>query len=124
MCIRDSMTIVTIGDDRKVDQIEKQLNKLVDVAALQDITLGGHLEREVVLAKVLADASQKPQLERVAESFNASLVAVSDTQFIIEMSGSSEKINELLTSIRALTILELARSGVTGLSSGETVLKV
>ena len=118
------MTIVTIGDDRKVDQIEKQLNKLVDVAALQDITLGGHLEREVVLAKVLADASQKPQLERVAESFNASLVAVSDTQFIIEMSGSSEKINELLTSIRALTILELARSGVTGLSSGETVLKV
>lgn len=118
------MTIVTIGDDRKIDQIEKQLNKLVDVAALQDITLGGHLEREVVLAKVLANESQKPQLERVAESFNASLVAVSDTQFIIEMSGSSEKIDELLNSIKTLTVLELARSGVTGLSSGETVLKV
>lgn len=116
------MTIVTVGDDRKIDQIEKQLNKLVDVAALQDITVSGHLEREVVLAKVVADESQKQDLERVVKSFNAGLITVSDTQFIVEMSGSSEKVDELLKSIDGLNILELARSGVTGLSSGESVL--
>ncbi len=118
------MTIVTIGDERKIDQIEKQLNKLVDVAALQDITISGHLEREVVLAKVIADASQKPDLERVVDGFNAALITVSETQYIIEMSGSSEKVDELLKSIDGLVILELARSGVTGLSTDETVLAV
>lgn len=117
------MTIVTTGDDRKIDQIEKHLNKLVDVAALQDITVGGHLEREVMLAKLLADVEQKANLDIIVKAFNASLITISETQFIVEMSGSSEKIDELLKSLDGLTILELARSGVTGLSSDETVLK-
>jgi len=118
------MTIVTTGDDRKIDQIEKHLNKLVDVAALQDITVGGHLEREVMLAKLLADVEQKANLDIIVKAFNASLITISETQFIVEMSGSSEKIDELLKSLDGLTILELARSGVTGLSSDETALKV
>ncbi|MGK0374712.1 MAG: acetolactate synthase-1/3 small subunit [Arenicella sp.] len=117
------MTIVTTGDDRKIDQIEKHLNKLVDVAALQDITIGSHLEREVVLAKLLVKGEQKADLDKIIKSFNASLITVSNTQFIVEMSGSSEKVDELLKSLNGLTILELARSGVTGLSSDETVLK-
>jgi acetolactate synthase-1/3 small subunit len=117
------MTIVTTGDDRKIDQIEKHLNKLVDVAALQDITIGSHLEREVVLAKLLVKGEQKADLDKIIKSFNASLITVSDSQFIVEMSGSSEKVDELLKSLNGLTILELARSGVTGLSSDETVLK-
>lgn len=118
------MTIVTTGDDRKIDQIEKHLNKLVDVAALQDITVGNHLERELVLAKLLANNEQKVDLEMVVKAYNASLITVSDTQFIVEMSGSSEKVDELLKSLSGLTILELARSGVTGLSASETVLTV
>jgi len=118
------MTIVTIGDDRKIDQIKKHLNKLIDVAALEDITLGGHLEREVVLAKVKVKDSQKADLEHIVEGFNAGLITVSDSQFIIEMSGSSEKVDELLSSISGLEILELARSGVIGLSSGEQSLTV
>ena len=116
------MTIVTTGDDRKIDQIEKHLNKLVDVAALQDITVGGHLEREVVLAKLVADAAQKTDLDNIVKAYNASLITVSDTQFIVEMSGSSEKVDELMKSLNGLTILELARSGVTGLSSDESSL--
>lgn len=118
------MTIVTTGDDRKIDQIEKHLNKLVDVAALQDITLGGHLEREVVLAKLVANAAQKTDLDNIVKAYNAGLITVSDTQYIVEMSGSSEKVDELLNSLRGLTILELARSGVTGLSSDESSLTV
>jgi len=116
------MTIVTTGDDRKIDQIEKHLNKLVDVAALQDITIGGHLEREVILAKLTASDQEKVSLDSIVNAFNASLITVSDSQFIVEMSGSSEKVDELLKSLDGLTILELARSGVTGLSSDETVL--
>jgi len=116
------MTIVTTGDDRKIDQIEKHLNKLVDVAALQDITVGGHLEREVVLVKVMLTSAQKNELDEVVSAFNASLITVSDAQFIVEMSGSSEKVDELLKSLSGLSILELARSGVTGLSSDETTL--
>ena len=117
------MTIVTVGDDRKIDQIEKQLNKLVDVAALKDITVSGHLEREVVLVKVVIDPSQKDDLARIVKAFNGSLITVSDTQSIIEMSGSSEKVDELLHSLANTEILEIARSGVTGLSSGEGALQ-
>lgn len=118
------MTIVTVGDDRKIDQIEKQLNKLVDVAALKDITVSGHLEREVALVKVVIALDKKDDLDRIVKAFNGSLITVSDTQSIIEMSGSSEKVDELLKSLTNIQIIEIARSGVTGLSSGEGALTV
>ncbi len=118
------MTIVTIGDDRKIDQIEKQLNKLVDVAALHDITIGGHLEREVVLAKVHVEQNQIGDLQRVVDAFNGELITVSETTFIVQMSGSSEKIDELLRSLSQTEITEVARSGVIGLSSGDDALTV
>lgn len=118
------MTIVTVGDDRKIDQIEKQLNKLVDVAALEDITVSGHLEREVILAKVVVKPEQKADLDRIVAAFNGALIDVSESQSIIEMSGSSEKIDELLNSLSGVQIIEIARSGVTGLSSSEGALTV
>jgi len=90
------MTIVTIGDDRKIDQIEKQLNKLVDVATLQDITVAGHLEREVVLIKIAIDPGKKNDLDRVVTAFNATLIDSASDQYIIEMNGSSEKVDELI----------------------------
>jgi acetolactate synthase-1/3 small subunit len=118
------MTIVTTGDERRIDQIEKQLNKLVDVVALQDITVNQHLEREVVLVKVsIADQSDgKTDLNRVVDAFNGSLIEVSSQVFIVEMSGSSEKVDELLKTLVNITILEIARSGATGLTSGENAL--
>ena len=118
------MTIVTTGDERKIDQIEKHLNKLVDVAALQDITSDGHLEREIVLIKIEIEAGKKDDLQRIVEAFNAKLIEVNDLLYIIEMSGSSEKIDELLKSLSNGNIIEVARSGVTGLASGERALTV
>jgi acetolactate synthase-1/3 small subunit len=118
------MTIVTSGDERRIDQIEKHLNKLVDVAALQDITVSGHLEREVVLAKVVVDDDKKPSLDAIVKGFNASLITVSTSHYIVEMSGSTEKVDELLHSLDGITILEVARSGATGLSSTESALVV
>ena len=122
------MTIVTRGDERKIDQIEKQLFKLIDVAALQDITINRHLEREVVLVKVSLSADtlaeSKASLDRIVAAFNGSLLDVSESVFIVELSGSGEKVDELIKSLGSLNIIELARSGVTGLSSTERTLSV
>ena len=118
------MTIVTTGDDRKIDQIEKHLNKLVDVVALQDITVAGHLEREVVLVKLRVEDDQIEPLKRIAQGFNASLSDVAENKFIVEMSGSCEKVDELLNSLSNSEIIEVARSGVIGLASGEGALVV
>jgi len=118
------MTIVTIGDDRKIDQIEKHLNKLVDVAGLQDITISGHLEREIVLIKLAIEADKKDNLDRIIDAFQASLSDVAENQFIVEMSGSSEKIDELIKSLSNANIIEVVRSGVIGLASGKRALTV
>ncbi|NND00986.1 MAG: acetolactate synthase small subunit [Gammaproteobacteria bacterium] len=120
------MTIVTLGDDRKIDQIEKQLFKLVDVAALQDITINRHLEREVALIKVRLSGGSfaKADLQRVSDAFNASLIDISDDIFIVELSGSSEKIDELLKGLAKQEIIEVARSGVTGLASTDRALTI
>ncbi len=115
---------MTTGDDRKIDQIEKQLNKLVDVAALQDITIAGHLEREVVLVKIKVEEGQVDALQRIVRGFNASLSEVSQLKFIVEMSGSCEKVDELLNSLSNGEIIEVARSGAIGLASGEQALVV
>lgn len=116
------MTIVTVGDDRKIDQIEKHLNKLVDVVALQDITVSGHLEREIVLIKFKIQTDQKAAVDRVVEAFQASLSDVADNQYIVEMSGSSEKVDELINSLAEAEIVEVVRSGVIGLASGARTL--
>ncbi len=118
------MTIVTIGDDRKIDQIEKQLSKLVDVAALQDITVSGHLEREIVLIKVRVPEAQSAAFARVVKAFNATAVHVAADQYIVEMSGSTEKVDELIKSFVITEILEVVRSGVIGLASDERILSV
>lgn len=118
------MTIVTVGDDRKIDQIEKHLNKLIDVIALQDITVSGHIEREIVLIKFKIQVEQKEDVDRIVGAFNASLSDVSENQFIVEMSGSSEKVDELINSLSSANIVEVVRSGVIGLASGERALTV
>lgn len=120
------MTIVTDGDERRIDQIEKQLNKLIDVAALQDITVDHHLEREVVLIKVDTDGQgdNKQELDRVVDAFNAALIDVSDNTFIVEMSGSSDKVDELLKALGDLTLTEVVRSGSIGLTSGSEALTI
>ena len=118
------MTIVTVGDDRKIDQIEKHLNKLIDVAILQDITVSGHLEREVVLIKLSIDQNKKNDLDKVVTAFNAALIDSGENQYIVEMSGSSEKVDELIKSLSNADIIELVRSGATGLATGDRVLKI
>lgn len=118
------MTIVTTGDDRKIDQIEKQLIKLVDVVALQDITVNRHLEREIVLAKVNVEAAHIEDFNRVVKVFNASTTDVSGSLCLVEMSGSSEKVGELVSSLEPFGIIEIARSGAIGLTATDKSLVI
>ena len=94
------------------------------MVALQDITVAGHLEREVVLVKLRVEGDQIESLRRIAQGFNASLSDVTENKFIVEMSGSCEKVDELLNSLSNSEIIEVARSGVIGLASGEGALLV
>ena len=118
------MTIVTSGDERRIDQVEKQLFKLVDVAALQDITVSNHLEREIALVKIRlsSDSGDHADLSKIVEVFNGKLITVSQDIFIVELSGSCEKVDELIKALNSFEILETARSGATGLAATESVL--
>jgi len=118
------LTITTIGDDRKIEQITKHLNKLIDVVKLVDLTEGAHIERELMLIKVKAVGAQRDEVKRTADIFRAQIVDVTSTIYSIQIVGTSSKIDAFLAAISGVTILEVARTGVSGISRGEKVLSV
>ena len=118
------LTITTIGDDRKIEQITKHLNKLIDVVKLVDLTEGAHIERELMLIKVKAVGAQRDEVKRTADIFRAQIVDVTSTIYSIQIVGTSSKIDAFLAAINGVTILEVARTGVSGISRGEKVLSV
>ncbi|MCB1666060.1 MAG: acetolactate synthase small subunit [Pseudomonadales bacterium] len=118
------LTITTIGDDRKIEQITKHLNKLVDVVKLVDLTEGAHIERELMLIKVKATGAQRDEVKRTADIFRGQVVDVTSTIYSIQLVGTSAKLDAFLAAISGVTILEVARTGVSGISRGEKVLSV
>ncbi len=119
------LTLVTRGDDAVIEQILKQLNKLIDVVKVKDITEGPHLEREVVLVKVLvAKNEERDEMMRLIEIFKGKIVDVTETTYTLEMTGDSAKISSFLEGLKNTTILETVRSGITGISRGKSALRV
>jgi len=118
------LTITTKGDDRKIEQITKHLNKLVDVVKLVDLTEGAHIERELMLIKVKATGAQRDEIKRTTDIFRGQVVDVTSTIYSIQLVGTSEKLDGFLSAISGTTILEVARTGVSGISRGEKVLSV
>lgn len=118
------LTITTVGDDRKIEQITKHLNKLVDVVKLVDLTEGAHIERELMLIKVKATGAQRDEVKRTVDIFRGQVVDVTSTIYSIQLVGTSAKLDAFLSSISGVTILEVARTGVSGISRGEKVLSV
>jgi acetolactate synthase-1/3 small subunit len=113
-----------MGDDRKIEQITKHLNKLVDVVKLVDLTEGAHIERELMLIKVKATGAQRDEIKRTTDIFRGQVVDVTSTIYSIQLVGTSEKLDGFLAAISGTTILEVARTGVSGISRGEKVLSV
>jgi acetolactate synthase-1/3 small subunit len=119
------MTIVTRGSNEIIEQITKQLNKLIDVVKLADITEGRHIERELMLIKVKAeDPQQCSEMKRLSEIFRGRIIDVSDQTYIIELTGDSTKLDAFIEAIEPTSIVETVRSGVTGIARGTRSLSL
>ena len=119
------MTIVTSGSENIIEQIIKQLNKLVDVVKVADISEGSHIERELMMVKVDASTtSARDELQRLADIFKGRIIDVSDNIYIVELTGEGEKLDSFLKAVEAKSIIETVRSGATGIARGKKALQV
>ncbi|AWF79884.1 acetolactate synthase small subunit [Microbulbifer sp. A4B17] len=118
------LTLVTIGDDHKIEQITKNLNKLIDVVKLVDLTEGSHIERELLLVKVRANGAQRDEVKRSVDIFRGQIVDVTSSMYTVQVAGTGEKIDAFLQALGEHTIMEVVRSGVSGIARGEKVLSV
>ena len=113
------MTLVTAGSEDIIEQIKKQLNKLVDTVKLLDLSEGPHIEREMMLIKVRAGSGAREELKRLSDIFRAKIIDVTDTSYVIELTGASTKLDAFIDAVPEGLILEVVRSGPTGITRGE-----
>lgn len=118
------LTLTTIGDDHIIEQITKHLNKLIDVVKLVDLTEGAHIERELMLVKVRATGAQRAEIKRCTDIFRGQIIDVGPTVYTIQVAGASDKLDAFLEAIGDAAILEVVRSGVSGIARGEKVLSL
>ena len=118
------MTLVTRGTEEVVEQILKQLNKLIDVVKLMDMTDGPHIEREMMLIKVRTTKSQRQEMMRLVDIFRGRIIDVTDISYVIELTGTGEKLDAFLRALPEDVILEVVRSGVSGIARGDKALQV
>jgi acetolactate synthase-1/3 small subunit len=113
------MTLVTSGNENVIEQITKQLNKLIDVVKLIDLAETSHIERELMMVKVKAGEQSRNEIRSLAEIFRGKIIDVTAKTYIIEVTGTSEKLDAFVATLDAETIIEVVRSGATGISRGE-----
>ena len=118
------MTIVTSGSDAVIEQINKQLNKLVEVVAVMDMNEGDHLERELMLVKVRAMGEMREEMKRMADIFRGRIIDVTDDSYTIELTGTGSKLDSFLQAIDEDLIMETVRTGACGIGRGDRVLKL
>ncbi|MFZ2451299.1 MAG: acetolactate synthase small subunit [Methylovulum miyakonense] len=118
------MTLVTSGSDHVVEQIIKQLNKLIDVVKLIDFAENTHIERELMMVKVKTTDHTRNEIRSLAEIFRGKVLDVTASTYVIEVTGPSEKLDAFVAAIAQETILEVVRSGPTGISRGEKGLSL
>ena len=118
------MTIVTSGSDEVIEQITKQLNKLIEAVKVVDLSDGEHIERELMLVKVRAVGGGREEMKRLADIFRGRIVGVTDKDYIIELTGPGSKLDAFLGAIDCSLILETVRTGASGIGRGDRILKV
>ena len=118
------MTLVTNGSPEIVEQITKQLNKLVDVIKLVDLNEGPHIERELMLVKLrTANVEQRAEFKRLADIFGGTIVDITEVSYTIELTGSRQRLDDFIEAAGVRHVMELARSGVLGPLKGSKALK-
>jgi acetolactate synthase-1/3 small subunit len=118
------MTIVTHGDETVIEQITKQLNKLVEVVKVVDLNESRFVERELMLVKVRAVGKERDEFLRLTEIYRGSVVDVTDKSYTIEITGSTDKLDSFLETIGKTPILETVRTGAAGIGRGERILRI
>jgi acetolactate synthase-1/3 small subunit len=118
------MTIVSTGSDDVIEQITKQLNKLIDVVKVVDLSEAAHIERELMLVKVRAAGKDREEMKRIADIFRGRIIDVTDSTYVIELTGNGSKLDAFLQAIDRSLILETVRTGVSGIGRGDRILKV
>jgi len=117
------MTIASTGSDEVIEQITKQLNKLIDVVKVVDLSEAAHIERELMLVKVRATGKDREEMKRIADIFRGRIIDVTDSTYVIELTGNSSKLDAFLEAIDRTLILETVRTGVCGIGRGDRILK-
>ncbi|MEJ2593329.1 MAG: acetolactate synthase small subunit [Candidatus Thiodiazotropha sp.] len=112
------MTLVTSGSDEIVEQITKQLNKLIDVVKLVDLTEGTHIEREMMLIKLRAERTMREEIKRLVDIFRGKIIDVTDTSYTVELTGAANKLNAFVEAVNEELIIEVVRTGPSGIGRG------
>ena len=118
------ITIVSIGSDDIIEQITKQLNKLIEVIKVVDISEAAHIERELMLVKVRATGKDREEMKRMSDIFRGRIIDVTETTYVIELTGNTAKLDSFIEAIDRTLILETVRTGVCGIGRGDRILKV
>ena len=118
------MTIVTHGSEQIIEQITKQLNKLLDVVRLLDLTEGRHIERELLLLKVRAQGEDREEIKRLVDIFRGRIIDVDEETYTIELTGPGDKLDAFIDTLPSGEIHEVVRSGVSGIARGDRALRL
>ncbi len=113
------MTLVTRGNEEIIEQITKQLNKLIDIVKLIDLADASHVERELMLVKVKTTDKTREEVKRLSDIFRGKIIDVTNSSYVIEMTGASEKLDAFVQALDESSIIETVRSGPTSMSRGE-----
>ncbi len=112
------MTLVTSGNKEIIEQITKQLNKLVEIVKLLDLSEGAHIEREMMLVKVKAERGNREEIKRLVDIFRGSIIDVTDTSYIVEMTGDADKLDAFIKAVHEDLVVEVVRTGPSGIARG------
>ena len=118
------MTIVSVGSDDVIEQITKQLNKLIEVVKVVDLSEAPHIERELMVVKVRAIGKDREEMKRVADIFRGRIIDVTESTYVVELTGNTAKLDAFIEAIDRTLILEAVRTGVCGIGRGDRILKV
>ncbi|MEQ8483284.1 MAG: acetolactate synthase small subunit [Pseudomonadales bacterium] len=116
------LTLVTVGDDGKIEQIIKHLYKVIEVVKVIDLSGSDHVERELMLIKVRAEGPTRDEVKRTTDIFRGQIIDVTASTYTVQLSGPSDKLDAFIRAIGKTTILEVVRTGVSGISRGEKIL--
>jgi acetolactate synthase-1/3 small subunit len=119
------LTLTTQGDDEMAEQMVKQLHKLIDTIKVVDLTVGAHIERELMLVKIKAVSSEaRTELKRCVDIFRGHIIDVTSSTYTVQLTGDSDKLDAFVDAVREMGVMEVVRSGVSGISRGDKFLRV